>query len=460
MANALALDSLRSAFSGRLITPDDDGYDAARVAFNAMFSDRRPAVIAWCNNADDVAAALRFGREADLSVAIRGGGHSVAGYSTVDGGILIDLGPMKDIHVDAASRTVRAAAGVTWGEFDAATQAESLAVTGGRVTTTGIAGLTLGSGSGWLERKYGFVIDNLVSVDLITADGRRVTASKTENEELFWGLRGAGGNFGIATSFEYALHPLGPLVVAGLLLYKREAAAEIVREWRDVMQSAPDELCSGVVFLTAPPLPFVPEDMHFQPAVGLFALYAGPGDEADEAIGTLRKIGSPVVDAVMPMPYTVVQTLIDAGNVAGRRQYWKSEHVPELTDPAIDVVVEHANKMPSPFSFVVIEPKRGAISRVGEDETALGRRDVFATFYGIGQWEDPADDEANIAWARALAKGMEPYSTAGAALNFNSDIGLDRVKSTFGPQKYERLVALKREWDPDNVFRINQNIKP
>jgi FAD/FMN-containing dehydrogenase len=460
MAKALTLDTLRGGFRGQLLTSEDAGYDDARKAFNAMFNDRRPAVIARCSSIDDVVAALRFGRESGLAIALRGGGHSVAGYSTVDGGLLIDLGLMKDIGVDAGARRVRAQAGVTWGEFDAATQAEGLAVTGGRVTTTGIAGLTLGSGSGWLERRFGFVIDNLLSVDLVTAEGRLVTASKTENEELFFGLCGGGGNFGIATSLEYQLHPLGPIVMGGLLLHRREGAGEIVKEWRDVMMAAPDELCSGVVFLTAPPLPFVPEDLHFQPAVGFFVLFAGAVEESEDAVASLRRIGPAEVDAVMPMPYTAVQTLIDAGNPPGRQQYWKSENVQELTDQAIDVLVEHANEMTSPFSFVVIEPKRGAISRADEDETALGHRDVFCTFYGIAQWEDPAENDTHIAWARGLAEAMTPHITAGVALNFNPDEGEDRVRSTFGPKKYERLVALKREWDPENVFRINQNIKP
>jgi hypothetical protein len=447
-------------FRGQVLRPGDVGYEENCNVFNAMFRTRRPQIVARCAGVADVIAALRFARANDLEIALRGGGHAVAGYSTCDRGIVIDLSPMKGMRVDPAARTAVAHAGLTWGEFDRETEAFGLVTTGGRITTTGIAGLTLGSGSGWLERKYGFVIDNLRSADVVTADGRFVKASADENEDLFWGLRGAGGNFGIVTAFEYDLHELGPLVLGGLLGYRRENAAEVMRGWRDVMASAPDELCGAFAFLTAPPEPFVPEDLQLQPACGIVVLYAGPVEEADDAVGALRAIAPPAFDMVVPMPYTMVQSLLDAANPPGFHQYWKTENLAELTDNGIDTLVEQANRAPSPLSAVVIEPKRGAISRVSEDATALGGRDAFCTFYAIGQWDDPARSEENIAWSRGVAAAMEPFSTAGAALNFNPDEGLNRVKSTFGGEKYARLVELKRKYDPDNVFHLNANIKP
>lgn len=446
-------------FRGPVLRPGDPDYEDACHVFNGMFWNRRPAVIARCTGVADVMAAIAFARESGLEIAVRGGGHSVAGHSSTDGGIVIDLSPMKGIRVDPDAKTASAQGGVTWGEFDRETQAFGLATTGGRVTTTGIAGLTLGSGSGWAERKFGLAFDNLLSCDLVTADGRLVTASPTQNEDLFWGLCGAGGNFGIVTSFEYRLHALGPIVLAGMLLHRRDKAGELLRAWRDVMEDAPDELCSGFAFLTAPPEPFVPEDLQLQPAIGVVALYAGPAEEGEAVIDRLRKLGTPAADIVGPMPYTFFQTLLDGPNPPGRHNYWKSENVGEMSDAAIEVLVDGANAITSPFSFLVIEPKGGAIAKRAEDETALGNRDAVATFYGIAQWEDPSQADEQIAWTRDLAVRMEPFTTGRVALNFVSETDTPRVRATFG-DKYDRLVELKRKYDPDNVFRLNANIKP
>jgi hypothetical protein len=449
-----------AGFRGELIRPEDDGYDGARTVFNAMI-ERRPALVARCTGVADVIAAVNFARDNDLVVAVRGGGHSVPGYGVCDGGIVIDLTPMKGIWVDPSARTARAQAGVTWGEFDRETQQFGLAVTGGRVTHTGISGLTLGSGSGWLERKLGLTFDNLISAEVVTADGRFLKASESENEDLFWGLRGGGGNFGVVTSFEYQLHSVGPIVLGGMLLHPFSRAKELLRFWRDYLETAPDELGTAPPIFTAPPAPFVPEDMKGQLVIGLIICYAGPPEEGEEWVRPLKEFGPPEVDLVGPMPYTVVQSLLDPSQPPGRRNYWKAENMNELSDEAVETLVDHAAMITSPFSFVVLEPKGRAISRVGEDETAFGGRDAAQTLYAFSMWENPAEDDANIAWTREFMRAMEPFITPGVSLNFTSDQDQDKVKDFFGRNgKYERLIALKNKYDPTNLFRLNQNIKP
>jgi FAD/FMN-containing dehydrogenase len=449
---------LEAGFGGELVRPHHAGYDAARSVHNGMF-DRRPVLIARCAGTADVQAALRFAREHDLLIAVRGGGHAISGSSVCDDGIVIDVGLMKGIHVDPRARTVRAGAGVTWGELDRETQAFGLATTGGRVTSTGIAGLTLGSGSGWLERTYGWTIDNLLSVDLVTAGGRVVTASADEHPELFWGLRGGGGNFGIATSFEYRLHPVGPELVGGLLLFPAGRAGTVLRAWRDVMAGAPDELGGAAAILTAPPEPFVPAELWGRPACGLVVCWFGAPEKAEPALAPLRAL-SPAADLVGPLPYTALQGLIDPMMPRGLHSYWRSELMDELPDPAIDAFLEHALAAPSPRTLSIFEPKGGAIARVDEDATALGGRDAAYTVYALGQWEAGADAGANIAWARALTDALRPFTRPGVALNFVGDEGENRIRATFGARKHARLVALKDAWDPDNVLRLNQNIRP
>jgi hypothetical protein len=455
-----ALGTLAASFTGPLLRAGDAGYDEGRAIFNGMY-DQRPGLIARCGGVADVIAAVNFAREGGLEVAVKGGGHSVPGYSSCDDGIVIDLSAMKGVFVDPLARTARAAGGVTWGEFDRETQAFGLATTGGRITTTGIAGLTLGSGSGWLERTFGFTVDNLLSVQMVTAQGEVVTASEEDNADLFWGLRGGGGNFGIVTSFEYLLHPIGPIVLGGLLGYPRERAPELLRAWSDFMRKAPDELNGGFAFITAPPEEFVPEEVRGRPVCGVITLYGGPAEEGEPIVQAMRDVlGPPAMDLLMPMPYLVVQQLLDAGNPPGRPQYWKSDTLAEMSDGAIDTIVEHANRIASPFTVLVIEAKGGAIPRVPEDSMALMGRDAAFAFYGISQWEDPAENDQHIRWARELGDAMEPYSGKGIALNFVMDEGNERVQAAFGPKKYERLVALKDRWDPENLFSRNQNIKP
>jgi FAD/FMN-containing dehydrogenase len=446
-------------FGGAVVGAGDPGYDEARAIFNAMY-DRRPALIARCGGTADVIAAVNFARDNELPVSIRGGGHGVPGYAVCEGGVMIDLSPMDGVLVDPGSRTAHAQGGATWGRFDRETQVFGLATTGGRITTTGIGGLTLGSGSGWLERKLGFTVDNLLSADVVTAAGEVVHASEQQNPDLFWGLRGGGGNFGVVTTFEYQLHELGPIVLGGMLLHSRDKAPELLRGWRDFMRSAPDEIGSGFAFITAPPEEFVPEALRGQPACGIVFLYAGSAEDGQEAAQALKDLAPPDLDLVMPMPYTVVQQLLDAPNPPGRHQYWKSDNLREMTDAAADTLVEYANDVPGPLTGIVLEAKGGAIPRVPEDSMALTGRDAEIAFYGIAQWEDPAQTEAHLEWTREFGAAMEPVSSKNIPLNFVMDEGQERVQSTYGADKYRRLVELKDRYDPQNLFRMNQNIRP
>jgi len=458
--SAPAVEELARAFGGSLLQPGDDGFDEARRVWNGIH-DRHPALIARCASPEDVVAAVNFAGEHALTVAVRGGGHSAPGYGTCDDGLLIDLAPMKTIDVDPVAKTVRAEAGLTWGEFDLATQAHGLAVTGGRFSTTGIAGLTLGSGSGWLERKCGLTADNLLSAEVVTAAGERVTASPDENADLFWGLRGGSGNFGIVTSFEYRLHEVGPIIYGGMLLALPERAQEILRFARDYMPSAPDDFGGAVAFVNAPPEPFVPADLQLQPVVGIVVCWTGDHEEGERVVAPIREVAQPVVDMVQAIPYTALQSMLDGGGPFVIRGYFKAEFMDELSDEAIDKVARHGAGRAGPMAQLLMEPMRGAISRTGEDETALGRRDVPWCYHALAMWmePDPETAEAHVAWAKGLADELNPHTTDGVYLNYTSDEGEDRVRSTYGP-KYDRLVALKDKYDPDNMFSLNQNIRP
>jgi FAD/FMN-containing dehydrogenase len=446
-------------FRGQLLHPGDDGYDEARKVFNAMI-DRSPALVARCASADDVAAVVKLAGAENLPLSVYGGGHGVTGSAVCDAGLCVDLRGMKGIEVDAGSRTVRAEAGLTWGELDAATQAHGLAVTGGRVSTTGIAGLALGSGSGWLERKVGFVCDNLIQAEVVTADGRQVIASEQENDDLFWGLRGGGGNFGVVTAFHLRLHPIGPIVLGGMLMYPAAMARDVVRFWRDFMLGAPDEVGSGLAFITAPPEEFVPEPVRGQPVIGIVLCYAGPVEEGEKTLQPLREFGPPGIDLVQAMPYVAVQQLLDAANPKGLQNYWSADFYAELPDEAVDVLVEQATKPVSPMTQLILMAGGGAIARVPEDATAFGQRTAPWNMHYLSMWTDPADAERNIAYTRAIASAMKPWTTGRAYLNFIGDEGAGRVEAAFGPEKFARLQALKRKWDPDNLFRHNQNIPP
>lgn len=453
------LTSLRTRFRGELLTAADGArFDAARAAFNAAF-DRRPLVIARATGAADVVAAVTFARESRVPLAVRGGGHSVAGYSTIEGGLLLDLGPMKGVRVDPAARRVRAQPGLTWGELDRETQAFGLATTGGRVTSTGIAGFILGSGSGWLERLHGLACDNLRSADVITADGRLLTASAAENAELFWGLKGGGGNFGIVTEFELALHPVGPLVLGGLLLYARADAVEVCRAYRDLLRDAPPEFGGGLVFLVAPPAPFVPEALRLQPALGVIVAWFGEPARGQALLDDLRRAVAPVADLVQPMPYCALQSLVDAGNPFGRRQYWRSDNLRALDDDTIATLVACANRATSPYSTVILQPGGHAVAAVPDDATPLGGRTAPWQAHCYGSWEG-GDDARHIAWVKDTERALAPWAAGYVSLNFVSDADGGRVRAAFGDAKYRRLAALKRALDPDNLFRSNQNILP
>jgi FAD/FMN-containing dehydrogenase len=450
---------LRPGFGGELLTAADGArYDAARAAFNAMF-DRRPGLIARPSTTKDVVAAVAFARAHGIPIAVRGGGHSVAGYSTIDDGLLIDLGAMKQIRVDKEARRARVQAGANWGEVDRETQAVGLATTGGRVTSTGVAGFTLGSGSGWLERLHGLSCDNLISAEVVTADGRVLTASSTENEDLFWGLRGGGGNFGIVTDFEFRLHPIGPIVLAGLVIHPRDRAPEVYRFYREFMANAPREVAGGLVLMHAPPAPFVPAALQGRPAVAIIAAYFGSIERGTDVLAPLRAFGSPPVDIVQPMPYCALQSILDGGNPHGRRNYWRSENLSALTDEAIDAFIACAATATSPFSVMILQRFGGAVSDVPEDATPLGGRSAPWQYHCYGVWTD-ADDARHIDWVRATEQTMRPFSAGRISLNFISEANDDRVRSSFGPEKYRKLVALKDKYDPENVFRMNQNVAP
>jgi FAD/FMN-containing dehydrogenase len=446
-------------FSGDVLHPDDAGYDDARRVFNGMI-DRSPALIARCADANDVAATVNLAREQDLPLSVYGGGHGVTGSAVVDAGICVDLRGMNAVDVDPETRKVRAEGGSTWGELDAATQEHGLAVTGGRVSGTGVGGLTLGSGSGWLDRKLGFSCDNLIAAEVVTADGSQVMASEDENAELFWGLRGGGGNFGVVTAFHFQLHPIGPIVLGGLLMFPAEMAAELTRFYRDFMLAAPDEVGTGLAFISAPPADFVPEPVRGKPVVGVVVCYAGPPEEGEEVMRPLREFGPPALDMVQPMPYTAVQQLLDPPNPKGMQNYWTADFLAELPDEAVDVLVGHATNPVSPLTQIILVPGGGAVARVDEEATAFGQRTAPWNIHYLSMWPDPADTEQNIAYTRGLATAMKPWTTGRAYLNFIGDEGMGRVEAAFGTEKYERLQALKDEWDPGNLFRHNQNIPP
>ena len=451
------LEQLRASFRGELIGPANRGYDEHRRIWNGSI-DRRPGLIARCTGAADVAAAVRFAAERDLLVAVRGGGHSFPGLSTCDDGLLIDLGPMKGIRVDPSTRTARAQAGVLLGELDHETQAYGLAAPSGIVTHTGIAGLTLGGGIGWVHRKHGLTIDNLVSVDLVTAAGDLVKASADEHPDLFWGVRGGGGNFGIVTSFEYALQPVGPEVLAGPVFWHASDAPDVLRFYRDYITTVPDEYMSLVVLRQAPALPIVPPDLVGKPVVGIVSCWCGDLDEGDRVLQPLKSFGAPVLDGCVRKPFLVHQASLDPSFEPGWHYYVRSCDVAELSDGVIDVTAEYARRITSPVTSLALWQMGGAVSRVGDDETAFNGRKAGHTFNinGNALTADGFDEQRQ--WARDFFDALGPYHTS-VYVNF---LGPDdhRVREAYGEAKFDRLKALKRRWDPANLFRLNQNIRP
>jgi FAD/FMN-containing dehydrogenase len=454
------LDRLKQAIEGEVIRPGGPAYDHARKVWNGAI-DRRPAAIVRCAGVADVVAAIRFARERDLLVSVRGGGHGVGGHAVCEGGLVVDLSPLKAIEVDRSRRRARAEAGVLWGELDRETQLFGLATTGGVVTHTGIAGLTLGGGIGWLMRKHGVTVDNLLSAQLVTADGDVVTASAEENADLFWGLRGGGGNFGIVTSFEYRLHRVGPLVLAGPIIHSLDHASDLLRFYRDFITDVPDDLTTVFNLRRAPVLPLLPPHVHGRPVAMVVVCYAGPRCEGEIIIRPLRAFGSPLVDAIEARPYTELQSMFDATVPHGWHYYWKSSELPPLSDGAIETLVEHAAAQTSPLSYCITFQLGGAVSRVDEHETAFSQRDAVHNVNVNAVWkEDDREPERHVEWARRFHAALEPFACDRVYVNFLGDEGAQRVRRAYGDEKYERLSALKEKWDPSNFFRHNQNIEP
>ncbi|WP_030956581.1 FAD-binding oxidoreductase [Streptomyces sp. NRRL S-378] len=453
----LSMDQLRERVRGAVVTPGDETYEEARAVNNAMI-DRRPAAVVRCANAGDVMATVDFARENGLDLAVRGGGHSVPGFGTCDDGVVADLSGMRGVRVDAARRTARAEGGATWGDFNAATHAYGLATTGGIISTTGIGGLTLGGGIGYLCRGLGLSCDNLVSADVVTADGRVLVASEEENPDLFWALRGGSGNFGVVTSFEYRLSPVRD-IYGGPMLFELDDAATVLRSFAEHIAGAPEQLGGFPAFQLAPPLPFIPEDRHGDPFALIVACWAGPLDEGEKALKAFHDFAPVVAEHVGPMPYPALNSAFDALVPPGLQHYWKANFVTELTDSAIEAHLVHGPKLPAVNSTVHIYPINGACHRVGPDETAFAYRDAnFATVIA-GMWPDPADNEANIAWVRDYYEATAPHSEEGGYINFMAEDDQSRIRANY-KGNYDRLAEVKRTYDPGNLFHLNQNIQP
>jgi len=455
-----AVEALGSAMLGDVIERGDPGYSDARAIWNGHI-ERQPALIARCRGVADVIAAIRFARGRDLVVAVRGGGHAVAGHALCDDGIVIDLSLMTGSRVDPVARTIRVEGGCLNEHLDRESQAFGLAATGGIVSHTGVAGLTLGGGIGHLMRKFGLSIDSLVSCDVVTADGDFLVANADENADLFWGLRGGGGNFGIATSFEFALHPLGPEILAGLLVWPMETAPQVLGVLRALAADSPDEVGIMGNLRLAPALPIIPEDLQGKPIVGLVLTYAGPIDDGQAVLREiLGQLPDPAVNGVVPKPYCAHQKMFDAALPHGRHYYWKSHKLGPLTDEVIGVLIDQAEQITSPLSSIPLFTQGGAVARVAEAATAFANRDAAHDVNIVSSWlpEDPEADR-HIAWVRQMFDALEPYSR-GVYVNFTSDDASDRVRSAYSPEQWQRLVALKAKYDPTNCFRLNANIPP
>ena len=446
-------------FRGQLISADHADYDIARAVWNGAI-DRRPRLIARCIGTADVTLAVRFARDHDLELAVRGGGHNVAGTAVCDDGIVIDLSAMRGVRVDPAARTAWVQGGALWGDVDHETQAHGLATTGGIVSHTGVAGLTLGGGVGWLMRKHGLTIDNLLAANVVTADGERLRASEDENPDLFWALRGGGGNFGVVTEFEFRLHPVGPTLLAGPILWDASDAREVLRVYSDVIRDAPDELGTVVRFGTAPPLPAIPEELHWRPVMMVGTCYAGRIEDGERVLRPLRASRAPLLDLVGPKPYVAFQSAIDSTVMHGWSYYWKSTHLPALRDDLIDVLAEHAFSSSSPRSYAAMFHLKGAVGRVSEGATAFGNRQASHAITLDAVWRpgEPFADR-DTAWAKGFFAALGPFRE-GVYVNFLAgDEDPSRVREAYGAA-YERLVDVKRKYDPKNVFHHNQNIRP
>src|SRR6266536_1422769 len=455
-----AIQAFAEGVRGLVLQPGDDGYDEARAIWNALI-DRRPALIVQPTGAADVVDAVNFAREHDLVLSIKGGGHNITGNAVNDGGIVLDLSQMRGVHVDPDTQTARVQGGATWGDLDRETQLFGLAVPGGVVSTTGVAGLTLHGGLGHLRRKHGLSIDNLLSVDIVTADGELRRASATENEDLFWAVRGAGSNFGVVTSFEFQAHPVGPMVMVGAVFYSLDDIQELLPAWRDYMASAPDELSSVALCWSVPPHEPFPPEHHGKAVLVVVGAYAGPVEHGEPIVQPLRELGQPVIDLSGPWPWLGLQSGFDALFPKGGLYYWKSRALAELSEAAIDEIAEFASRRPSPLTDIILWHQGGAMSRVDEASTAYGGRDAAFLVTGEVNWTDPAQNDEGIAFGREFWAAMGKHSTGGLYLNF-AGLGEEKeelVKAGYGAN-YERLTELKAKYDPENLFRMNLNITP
>jgi FAD/FMN-containing dehydrogenase len=449
---------LRDATRGEVLTPGDEGYAEACEVWNGTHSGRRPAMIVRCAGPADVIAAVGFARSHDLAIAVRGGGHSIAGYSTNDGGIVIDLGQMRSVRVDPEARVAHVGGGATWGDVDHETTVHGLATTGGLISTTGVGGLTLGGGIGWLMRRYGLACDNLIGADVVTADGQVVHTSTTDNPDLLRGLRGGGGNFGIVTQFELQLHQVGPIVYAGPIFYPGDAARDLLELYREWAPSASDDVTTVIDLTTAPPLPVIPAEWHGKKVAALIGMSAGAVESSAELIAPFRKVAEPVADLFGPMPYTMMQSLIDPLWGKGIRSYFKATNLARLDDKLIGKLCELHLSAPGPQCEIHVHQMGGAMSRVGADSSSFGERTMPFVLNAVTGWHDPSQDKSHTEWARAVIAAASDASTGRAYTNFLGD--RDAARSSYGDETYQRLAELKAEYDPTNVFRLNQNIEP
>lgn len=455
---ATKIEELKGNFGGTILLPGDNAYESARKIWNAMI-DRHPTLIARCATTSDVVRAVNFARDNGLVLAVRGGGHNIAGNAMCDGGIVIDLSQMKAASVDPEARHATIEGGATLADLDAATLAHGLATPLGINSTTGVAGLTLGGGFGWLSRKHGMTIDNLESAEVVTAAGEVVRASPTEHPDLFWAIRGGSGNFGVVTRFEFRLHPVGPDLLSGLIVYPISEAKTVLQQYREFMANAPDELSVWPVLRQAPPLPFLPPEVHGKEIIALALLYAGDPKQGEPLIAPLRTFGTPLGEHVGVQPYTAWQQAFDPLLTPGARNYWKSHNVSTLKDELFDAVIDFVNRLPSPQCEIFFGAIGGATTRPAPDSAAYAHRDTLFVMNVHGRWDDPADDKRCIGWARDFFEASAPFASGGVYVNFLTADEVDRVRTAYGPN-YDRLARVKRKYDPDNLFRMNQNIKP
>lgn len=459
MLKKTILDAFKASLQGELLQPADFGYDEARSVWNAMI-DRRPALIARCRGVANVVTCVNFAREHDIALSIKGGGHNIAGLAVCDEGFMLDMSLMRGVWVDPGAGIARAQAGCLLGDVDRETQLHGLAAVLGFVSNTGIAGLTLGGGFGYLTRRFGWTSDNVLSMELVTAEGRVVRASEKENADLFWGLRGGGGNFGVVTSFEYRLYPTGPEIIAGGIAWRAESAAEVLELIRDIMDKAPPELVCVPALRIAPPAPWLAKEIHGKPIVAVFVCHTGTLAEGEEIVAPIKAFGSPVGDIIQKRPYVSQQSLLDATQPKGRRYYWKSEYLPRLEPDLLSAAIRHAEAIVSPHSAIILFPVGGALNHLPEDHSAAGNRDAAWVLNITASWEKSHDDLSNIEWARGSWRDMRRFSTGGTYVNFlTEEEGDERIRAAYG-NNYQRLVEVKSKWDPENLFCMNKNIPP